>query len=59
MRHVDGRAVRVKVLERGFEFEGRTYASLSPIAREVTGTIWNGLLFFGLTRRVERRRSPP
>ncbi len=55
VRHVRGRTVSVKVLEGGFEFEGRTYASLSPIAREVTGTIWNGLLFFGLVRRGERK----
>ncbi len=56
-RQHDGRKVRVTVLEDGFEYEGRTYSSLSPIAREVTGTIWNGLLFFGLVRRGERKRS--
>jgi hypothetical protein len=43
--------VRVKVLADGFEFEGRRYRSLSAIAREVTGTIWNGMLFFNLARR--------
>jgi hypothetical protein len=58
VRHVGGRTVSVKVLERGFEYEGRIYSSLSPIAREVTGTIWNGLLFFGLVRRGERRPKP-
>jgi hypothetical protein len=58
VRHVGGRTVTVKVLERGFEYEGRIYSSLSPIAREVTGTIWNGLLFFGLVRRGERRPKP-
>jgi hypothetical protein len=58
VRHVDGRTVTVKVLERGFEYEGRIYSSLSPIAREVTGTIWNGLLFFGLARRGERKPKP-
>jgi hypothetical protein len=58
VRHVGGRTVTVKVLERGFEYEGRIYSSLSSIAREVTGTIWNGLLFFGLVRRGERRPKP-
>ena len=31
----------------GFEYEGQIYRSLSAIAREVTGTKWNGFLFFG------------
>ena len=41
----------VKVLPDGFEYQGRHYRSLSAIAREATGTRWNGLLFFGLTKR--------
>jgi hypothetical protein len=39
---------RVMVLDRGFAYEGRTYPSLSEIAREITGTRWNGPRFFGL-----------
>ena len=31
-----------------YEFQGRTFASLSMIAREITGTRWSGPLFFGL-----------
>ena len=46
-----GHDIRVTVLEKGFEWQGRPYRSLSAIAREVTGQRWNGLLFFGLTRR--------
>lgn len=38
----------VEVLEDGFRYRGRTYRSLSAIAREITGTAWNGFLFFGL-----------
>ena len=53
-RRVDDRQIVVKVLDKGFEFETRQYGSLSAIAREVTGTRWNGLLFFGL---AERRRA--
>lgn len=49
VRSCNGRTVEVLVLEDGFEFEGRTYRSLSAIAREVTGTAWSGPRFFGLT----------
>jgi hypothetical protein len=45
------RTVVVKVLTEGFEYEGRRYGSLSAVARAATGTRWNGLLFFGLTKR--------
>ena len=50
-RRLGDRQIVVKVLTDGFEFEFRRYRSLSAIAREVTGTRWNGLLFFGLTER--------
>jgi hypothetical protein len=50
-RQVGDRQIVVKVLKDGFEYESRRYRSLSAIAREVTGTRWNGLLFFGLAER--------
>ena len=50
-RRLDDRQIVVKVLDDGFEYESRRYRSLSAIAREVTGTRWNGLLFFGLAER--------
>jgi hypothetical protein len=37
------------VLEGGFSWQGRTYPSLSAIAKEITGTRWKGPRFFGLT----------
>ena len=40
----------VTVTRNGFEYQGRTFRSLSHIAREITGTRWSGPLFFGLTR---------
>jgi len=47
-REYKGRSIVVRVLEDGgFEYEGKIYKSLSAIAREVTGTKWNGFLFFG------------
>ena len=39
----------------GFAYDGKTFASLSEIARKITGTRWNGPRFFGL--RACRRRS--
>ena len=47
-RDYKGRSIVVKVREGGFEYDGRIYKSLSAVAREVTGTKWNGFLFFGL-----------
>ena len=38
----------VTVLDDGFEYQGRRYKSLSAIARAITGTRWNGPLFFGV-----------
>ncbi len=40
-----------EVLARGFRYRGRSYGSLSAVAREITGTAWNGFLFFGLVAR--------
>lgn len=40
-----------------FEYEGRTYKSLSPIAREITGTRWSGPLFFGLRKETRPRKG--
>lgn len=47
-RTYKGRVLLVKVLPRGFEYEGEVYRSLSAIAKEVTGSHWNGVSFFGL-----------
>ena len=40
--------VEVKVLERGFEYNGRIYKSLTAISKEVTGSNWNAFQFFKL-----------
>jgi hypothetical protein len=50
-RQFENRRIVVKVLEDGFEYQSQRYRSLSAVAREVTGTRWNGLLFFGLAER--------
>ena len=48
-RKYRGRGVEVKVLPAGFEYDGQVYRSLSAVAKAVTGSHWNGHLFFGLT----------
>lgn len=50
-REFKGFAHEVQVLESEFMYRGRSYRSLSAIAKEITGTPWNGFLFFGLIRR--------
>ena len=40
----------VDVTERGFEWRGETWRSLSAIAREITGAHWSGPRFFGLAK---------
>ena len=50
-REFKGFVHEVQVLEREFVYRGRSYRSLSAIAKEITGTPWNGFLFFGLIGR--------
>lgn len=57
VRRYKGTDHEVRVLADGFEFDGERYRSLSRIAREITGTTWNGYLFFGLTERKKPRRD--
>src|SRR5712675_2971878 len=45
---------RVMVMADGFAHDGRTFASLSEIASEITGTRWNGPRFFGLRSAPDR-----
>jgi hypothetical protein len=49
--------ITVTVLEHGFQYGERVYKSLSAIARQVTGTQWNGYSFFGLSSRKGRGRA--
>lgn len=47
-RNWGGRTHLVEVVDGGFVYDGRTYRSLSAIAREITGARWSGPRFFGL-----------
>jgi hypothetical protein len=48
-RAYKGKTLDVKVLASGFEFRGGRYASLSAVAKAITGSHLNGFAFFGLT----------
>ncbi len=49
MREWHSRTHQVEVLEKGFEWQGEVYSSLSSIAKAITGTKWSGPRFFGLS----------
>ena len=51
VRSWQGKTYHVLVLDDGFEHAGRRYASLSQIARAITGAQWSGPRFFGLRKR--------
>ena len=50
LREYQGVEHVVTVTRDGYEYQGRPYQSLSAIARAITGTRWNGWLFFGLRK---------
>jgi DUF2924 family protein len=56
-REWSGQHHRVTVLDQGFVWEGRTYNSLSKIAKAITGTKWNGPRFFGLRDKKQAEVS--
>ena len=48
VREWHGRTHTVTVTEDGFEYAGSSYASLTKIAKKITGAHWSGPRFFGL-----------
>lgn len=46
-----GKRYNVIIRAEGYEFDGKVYTSLSQIASDITGTRWNGWVFFGLKER--------
>jgi hypothetical protein len=55
IREWDGIEHCVTVRSDDFEYLGRPYKSLSSVAREITGTKWNGWVFFGLKNSQGRK----
>ena len=49
IREWNGRTYQVEVLEKGYRMDGKTYASLSAIAKRITGAHWSGPRFFGVS----------
>jgi hypothetical protein len=57
VRQWHGRTHTVTVTEDGFEYAGMSYASLTKIAKKITGAHWSGPRFFGLPAGPSERPS--
>ena len=55
VRDWGGAAHHVLVLEGGYLYRDRQYASLSQVARDITGAHWSGPRFFGTKREAAAR----
>jgi hypothetical protein len=49
VREWHGRTHTITVTEDGFEYGGESYASLTKIAKKITGAHWSGPRFFGMS----------
>ena len=58
LREYQGERHTVTVVPNGYLWRETTYASLSTIARAITGTSWNGPRFFGLRSGAESTALP-
>ena len=45
-----GKPIEVKVLENGFEYEGKVFKSISRVAMTIVKRQLSGYVFFGLTK---------
>ena len=54
-----GQTLQVEVLPAGFAYQGTVYASLSAVAKAITGSHCNGFLFFRLHHELNHHRSNP
>ena len=54
-RSYKGKILRVCVLPDGFRYQDRRFRSLSAVAEHITGTRWNGFVFFALQGRRGQR----
>ena len=53
VREYQGQSHEVLVAREAFIYDGKPYKSLSAIARAITGTRWNGHIFFGLKKKSQ------
>jgi len=56
-REWKGRQHIVRVVADGYEHDGKVYRSLSGIAKAITGTNWNGPVFFGVRNTGKGRNE--
>jgi hypothetical protein len=59
VREYQGARHTVTVTREGFIWQEKPYPSLSAVARQITGTNWNGPRFFGLRQTRERPTNTP
>jgi hypothetical protein len=52
-RMYKGRQLQVRVVTKGFEYEGELFKSLSAVAKKITGSHWSGNKFFQVGERQE------
>ncbi len=57
IREWKGAVHEIEILEKGYLWRGAHYASLSKVAREITGTRWSGPAFFGLKKPQRKDMS--
>jgi len=53
VREWNGIAHVVDIVEGGFRYKDKTYASLTAIAKEITGAHWSGPRFFGIKGKAQ------
>ena len=56
LRDWHGQRHEVVVLEEGSQYDGKTFRSLSAVARAITGSYWSGNRYFGLTQPKRQRK---
>lgn len=54
VREYDGKLHEVTVLDSGYEYQGKSYRSLTRITKVITGAKWSGPAFFGLRRKPRK-----
>lgn len=56
VRNWQGRTYQVQVVDGGYVMDGKTWSSLSAIAKHITGATWSGPRFFGINLGSGNRR---
>lgn len=57
IREWHGKRHEVIVRDDGFEYNGQMFRSLTAVAKKITGTKWNGLVFFNAPKSLTQKRG--